>query len=460
MSKEKSPSLSRRDFVVRSSLLGAGLFTGIPRIFGAAGAAPAVAPSEEINVALVGLGAEGRILMESMLNIPGLRFRAICDIWKYSQTYGQNKLKRARPDQPINVYSDIHEMLAQEKDLDAAVIATPDFWHSPHTVACLDAGLNVYCEKMMSNTVEGARAMVQAMQRSGKLLQIGHQRRSNPRYRFVYDQLIRKHGIIGKLTGITGQWNRAVSDDLRWPKAYTISDDILQKYGYKDMHQFRNWRWYTELSGGMISDLGAHQIDIFNWFTQKRPYSVMAVGGVDYYKNHEHYDNVMTLYEYDMGGYNARAFYQVQTTTSSGGGFFETFMGDEGTVVISEQPAHTKIFREDRVSTLPEREEVWSSLVRDGLLRPAAPMVAPAATAAGVSDVRESKAAAVYELPIVLNKPIHQPHLENFFNAIRGKAKLTCDGLEAFESEVPIYRVNPAVAAETKVFFNEEDYRV
>ena len=73
-------------------------------------------------------------------------------------------------------------MLSDEKDLDAVIIATPDFWHAEQTIACLKAGLHVYCEKEMSNTLEGARKMVQAAKQTGKLLQIGHQRRSNPRY--------------------------------------------------------------------------------------------------------------------------------------------------------------------------------------------------------------------------------------------------------------------------------------
>jgi predicted dehydrogenase len=59
----------------------------------------------------------------------------------------------------------------------------------------------------------------------------------------------------------------------------------IAKYGYKDMHQFRNWRWFKALGGGPLSDLGAHQIDIFNWWFGMTPKSVMASGGVDYYKN-------------------------------------------------------------------------------------------------------------------------------------------------------------------------------
>ena len=64
------------------------------------------------------------------------------------------------------------------------------------------------------------------------------------------------------------------------------------------MHQFRNWRWYKGLGGGPIVDLGSHQIDIFSWFLEADPKSVMASGGTDYYdkKTHEWYDNGLAIY--------------------------------------------------------------------------------------------------------------------------------------------------------------------
>ena len=153
-----------------------------------------------------------------------------------------------------------------EKDLQAVVVATPDFWHAPITNACLKAGLHVYCEKMMSNTIEGARSMVQTMRETGKLLQIGHQRRSNPRYLFALNRLVRDAKICGRLTAAQAQWNRAVTEDFGWPKKSAMPPEQLAKYGYTDMHQFRNWRWFKNLGGGPLSDLGAHQIDIFNWW--------------------------------------------------------------------------------------------------------------------------------------------------------------------------------------------------
>ena len=74
----------------------------------------------------------------------------------------------------------------------------------------------------------------------------------------------------------------------------------LARFGYKDMHQLLNWRWYKKYGGGPIVDLGSHQIDVFNWFLGTRPRNVMASGGLDYdkYKHHEWPDNVMCIFEY------------------------------------------------------------------------------------------------------------------------------------------------------------------
>ena len=121
-------------------------------------------------------------------------------------------------------------MLDKEKELDAVVIATPDFWHAQHAVDCLKAGKHVYCEKEMSNTLEGARAMVAAARETGKLLQIGHQRRSNPRYLHCYEKLLGEAKLLGRIVTINGQWNRAVTPDLGAPDRYAIPEARLKQY--------------------------------------------------------------------------------------------------------------------------------------------------------------------------------------------------------------------------------------
>src|SRR5512136_1339779 len=299
--------------------------------------APAAASDvREINVALIGAGAQGQVLTDAMLRIRGLRFRAVCDIWtEYNQKRVVNILKRFKHE--ANGYEDYREMLDKEKELDAVVIATPDFWHARHAVDCLRAGKHVYCEKEMSNTLEGARAMVAAARETGKLLQIGHQRRSNPRYLHCYEKLLGEAKLLGRIVTAQGQWNRAVKPDTGWPQRYAIPDETLRKYGFKSMQQFRNWRWYKGLGGGPIVDLGSHQIDIFNWFLDVQPSHVMASGGLDYHdpKTHEWYDTVMAVYEYETAAGPVRAYYQTQTTNGSQG-YFENFMGDQGTLLISE----------------------------------------------------------------------------------------------------------------------------
>lgn len=430
---------SRRGFL-KTGFTAGGMVLAAPAII------KAQTPSDTLNVALIGVGSQGRVLLDSLLNIEGLNFQAVCDIWELSRRYGVNRLKKAGFNP--NGYEDIEDLLAKETGLDAVIIATPDFWHAPHTNMCLKAGLHVYCEKMMAHTIEAARSMVVAQRESGKLLQIGHQRRSNPRYQHALNNIINKAKIPGRITNINGQWNRAVSEDLGFPKRYEIPADVLKRYGFKDMHQFRNWRWFRDLSGGPISDLGAHQIDIFNWFLGTGPKSVMASGGSDYYSTREWYDNVMAIFEYDTAQGPVRAFYQVLTTTSAGGGYFEQFMGDEGSVKISENPKLTKVYREDRA---PDWDK-WIDLKY--LLKSEAAAPAENTTV----DVRETAPLVAFDLPVVLNKPLHQPHLENFFGAVRGENELNCDGEHAFASEAPIFQVNPAVAARSTIEMKPSDF--
>jgi len=444
-SKKVKKGIDRREFLRSTAALGAGVVLA-PKSFGqAAGSGP-----DDINVALLGAGAQGQVLLNACLKIPGVRFKAVCDIWTaYNQKRVSRLLKKYRHEH--NTYVDYQAMLANEKDLDVVLIATPDFWHTEHTVACLKAGLDVYCEKEMSNTLEGARKMVHAAKETGKLLQIGHQRRSNPRYIHCCEKLIKEAKLLGRITTINGQWNRAARPDLGSPQKYAIDQVTLEKYGFKSMHQFRNWRWYKGLGGGPIVDLGSHQIDIYNWFLEANPKSVMASGGTDYYdkKTHEWYDNVMAIYEYKTSQGTVRAFYQTITTNSSQG-YFETFMGDEGTLVISESAGRGAVYRE---ASAPE----WDKWVKAGYVNePAKKEEKPESGA--VLDVRETMAPPAYELPVKMEKLYHQPHLENFFDAIRGRAKLNCPAEIGYETAVTILKVNEAVEAARRLDFKPGEF--
>lgn len=471
---KRPASIHRRDFLLSTASVGAGLVmagkalaeTAAPE---AAPADPAAAPVEQtpqpvvgpppepktsvdqVNIAMIGLGAEGGVLMDALLRIPNIRVKAVCDIWDYSRQRGTRTLKAQG--QENRDYVDYQELLATENDLDAVIVATPDFMHAEHTIACLNKGLHVYCEKEMSNDLAKARQMVVAARETGKLLQIGHQRRSNPRYRHAIDRLILERRLLGQVTHANAQWNRAKSPDLLWPAKYEMDQATLEKYGYASMHEFRNWRWYKKYGGGPIVDLGSHQIDIFSWVFGVNPTAVIASGGIDYYKNHEWYDNVLAIFDYNTPEGVTRAFYQVLTTTGNGS-HFETFMGIDGSLVISEVAQRGNHMLKETAADAT----LWEQLAKEGLLNNPESDAAPAKAASPAVDVRESPQLGKWGLPIELNKPAHQPHLENFFNAIRIGEKLNCPGEVGYETAVAVLKVNDAVAAARKLGFTREEF--
>jgi predicted dehydrogenase len=264
--------------------------------------------------------------------------------------------------------------------------------------------------------------------------------------------LLHEKKILGRLGQAYAQWNRAKSDALGWPKKYTIPQQKLEKYGYTSMTHFRNWRWYTKYGGGPIVDLGSHQIDLFSWVFGVNPSTVVASGGKDFYKNRDWYDNVMAIYEFETKEGTARALYQVQTTTKHGG-FYEVFMGENGSIVLSEVPQKGNWAM--REAHAPE----WDSLVKEGLLLSETQPIQKVDTKNIFVDVRVTAEAGRWAFPVELAKPAHQPHLENFFAAVRHGTPLNCPGEVGYECAVAVLKVNDAVKSRSLVQFKPEHFR-
>ena len=299
---------------------------------------------DQINVALIGFGAEARVLSASLVRIPGVRVRAVCDIWKFQCQQAKQFFKNFGMD--VTTYEDYREMLSKEdKNIDAVVIATPDWMHCEHTCACLRAGKHVYCEKEMSNKLEQAAEMCRVQKETGKLLQIGHQRRSNPRYRHCFENVV-PH-MLGRITTAYAQWNRTLAPFFsvkRPPK-----QEILTKYGYENAEQYLNWRWFYKYGGGSMVDLGSHQIDLFIWAWGVPPSSVRAVGGKDAFNPPRMaYDRMYCIYEFKMpDGTKNEAIYQV-ISSNARGGFYEQFMGVNASLAGSCRTRATRSRRKSR----------------------------------------------------------------------------------------------------------------
>ncbi|MCK4340555.1 MAG: Gfo/Idh/MocA family oxidoreductase [Phycisphaerae bacterium] len=439
---------NRREFICSAAVAGAGLMITVPGWAQEQTEVPDKA--EELAVGIIGPGSQGKFLLTKALKIPGIRFVAACDVWPYHREITAKLLKKY--DQLVNTYEDYREMLDQEKHLDAVIVATPDWVHAEHTNACLRAGKHVYCEKEMSNTIAGARSMVETARETGKLLQIGHQRRSNPRYWHALT-LIEKDKILGRVTHAFGQWNRPQLYELGWPQGREVDPETLKRHGYENMDQFRNWRWYRKYSGGPLADLGSHQIDVFNWFLKTTPKAVIGSGGLDYYTEQEGrdwYDNVMTIYEYDTKAGPVRCFYQILNTTSNGG-FFETFMGDEGTLVVSEDSRKGYFFREQQAKKREWEDEAEKieTMDRDAIELKIGETLTP-------EGQKTPEAQRMLELAA---KPPHQLHLESFFDAIRNGTPLSCPSELAFEVCVSVLRANEAIDAGDRVEFQPDEFK-
>jgi len=440
-------TIRRRDFLGTTATAGASVLLGTA----AREKAAAAAPAEEINLAVIGIGSQGRNLIDAAMLIPNVRFRAICDIWAYRRKYGLNRLKNY--DQAATAYADYREMLDKQSRLDAVLIATPDFVHAEQTKACLAAGLHVYCESMMADSVQAARCVVRAAAESSRLLEIGYQRRSHPCYRHVFERLLRKAELPEQITQVQTRWVMGMSEMSGWPRRHTMPEDLLRKYGYDNMRQLRNWPWFNKFGAGLAAGLMAHQLDVVNWFLNSVPSSVLAAGGVDYYESRQTFDNLTAIFEYKTSSGTIRSCGQVLADSRADGiGHFEQFCGTEGTIRISESPKWTAVFQD------PNAVE-WDRWVQDEYLFKARTQPAKPPTS-GEQVVHETGQVEPYSLPPLLAKPPLQLHLENFFDAIRGKAQLHCPGEVAFRSEVPILKAIEAVRAHRGLDLSPDDYAV
>lgn len=402
MSDERR-ALNRRSFMKESAVASA-TFAGALEAFRAQQAMAAEAAPKKnarpMNVAIIGTGSEGTMLIGEMVKTPGVMCKAICDIWPPSMEAG---LKKIRDEKTIGDYregkdkadalkvakeatgyKDYKEMLDKEKDVEAVIIATPLHLHAAMTVDVLNAGKHVYCEKMMAQTVEDCQKIAKVAKSTDKVLMFGHQQHWNKWYTLGH-KLIHNDKICGKMTHMRAWWNR----NGTWRRKVADGEKTLidpKKFGYKSVDHLRNWRLFWETSGGLMAELACHQLDIANWYSESVPTAVIGIGGTDFRDdwNGEVFDNVQVIFEY---GNHIKLTYQ-SITTNSYDGQGEQFMGTEGTLLISRTGG--AMFREPGAPPLPWQKHAEKA--KDAKGRAGVAMKADSTPTEGGKQAQDSQA--------------------------------------------------------------------
>jgi predicted dehydrogenase len=395
--------------------------------------AEALKETRPVNCAFIGVGDQGyNVDFKAALSVPGVKMVAVCDIY-------QPYIDRALKDVPgAEGYTDYRKLL-ERKDIEAVLIATPLYMHAPISIAAMQAGKHVFCEKMMAHTVDQAKGMARAAVDNKRVLQIGHQRRANVMYNHAWE-LIHEKKVCGPITHVRAQWNRNGS----WRKK------LLP--GQTDRE--RNWRLYREYSHGLTSELGTHQLHAVNWFLGTAPTAVVGMGGIDYWKDgREVYDNIELIFEYPGG---VKVNY-TSLTTNQFDGYYEQFMGKDGTLLISEERETPSSFYREPSAGVEDWMKAPTSGGQKGKHNEVGLKLDPEATkkvAAGTKVGQKTLATNA------TGKSSYVLEMEDFFAAIRTGAPVTCDWKEALGCCVAAIKANEAMDKKQRIEIRAEDYAI
>jgi len=299
--------MNRRRFM--ESAAGAAAASALPL---AASPGGGVAPSDQLNVAVIGAGSRGREDMRNFMRVPGVKITAICDIYEPRFAEARRITKEETP-----AFTDYRKMLEQ-KNIDAVIIATPLYLHAEHVTASLDSGRHVYGEKDMAKTVPECDRIVAAVKKSGKKYQVGLQYHYAPWYIEALNRV--KAGKLGQVTHVYSYWHR--NND--WRRPVPNKDPKLER--------LFNWRLYKEYSGGLLAELGSHHLHFAARVLGGMPESVTGVGGITYWKDGRNVpDSVQVVYQYAN---KATLFFSSITTNHFEGAQIKIY-GTGGTITLT-----------------------------------------------------------------------------------------------------------------------------
>lgn len=284
----KKSNQSRRDFLKTTgkSAFWLSMATAVPSIV-PSNVMGADAPSDKLTVGCIGLGWRGSDLMEGAMRNPNIQIAALCDLDRpyllhamkrlddndgidreWIEGRGSKMVRPALPKKAVQGY-DRHERLLERKDLDAVLIAVPDHSHARLYIDAMQSGRDIYGEKPLTLTINQGRDLVRVARETGCVFQTGSQQRSDAKFRQACEYV--RSGRLGKIHSVLvgvggapqveGVPDEAVPAGLNWDGWLGAAP----KVPYNPLRQRVQFRWFFEYSGGMVTDWGAHHLDITQW---------------------------------------------------------------------------------------------------------------------------------------------------------------------------------------------------
>lgn len=265
----KSPRFNRRNFVKTAA------FASAPFILPSGIWSAEVKPNDKITMGFIGMGKQNHGLQNGFMNHSKVQVVAVSDCDTNRRNAARDRANNKYKNKDCKTYADFRELIERD-DIDTVCIATPDHWHAIQTIAALNSGKDVYCEKPLTHNVHESVAVMKAVKKNKRVLQTGSMQRSSRDFR-VACELVR-NGVIGKIKrtavniGDAGRpcdlKTEEMEPGLDWdmwigPGPMRGYSSVLSPRGVH--RHFPNWRSYKEYGGGMVCDWGAHMIDIIHW---------------------------------------------------------------------------------------------------------------------------------------------------------------------------------------------------
>ncbi len=330
--------MKRREFIEKTSLASLGTFAFSPKSY-----SKILGANDRVRVACVGFSDRHRASHVPPFKAlaKGMNFEmvALSDLWNRRREEGKAFLEKELGGN-ITTYRNNDELYAA-KGIDAVFISTADFQHALDTIEAVKAGCDTYTEKPLAETMEDARAVLKAVKESGKIVQIGSQRRSGANY-WAADEFI-KSGKFGDIKMVELMWN--VNQPGRWRRPALTKDLKESDIDWKrflmnrpadtfDPRKYLEYRLFWPYSSGIPGQWMSHQIDTVHWFSGlAHPRSAVANGGIYQWNDgRKNADTLTVVFDYGPADDMNKGF-QVQFTSrfsNGAGGTKEIYYSNGG----------------------------------------------------------------------------------------------------------------------------------